>query len=114
MTNGRSTTNERSGPSERRGTGVRLDVWLKAARLCKQRSQAKAACEGGKVTIGGSATKPAREVSVGDVLEVTLPRRRLRVEVLGAPEGNVSKRDAAQLYRVLGEERIADEDDWRE
>lgn len=96
------------------GPGVRLDIWLKAARLCKQRSQAKAACEGGKVIIGGSAAKPAREVGVGDELEVTLPRRRLRVEVLGVPEGHVSKADAVSLYRILGEDRITDEDDWRE
>ncbi len=87
-------------------------MWLKVARLCKQRSQAKAACEGGQVTLGGGAAKPAREVTVGDELEVTLPRRRLRIEVLGVPEGNVSKGDAVSLYRVLREDRLTDEDEW--
>jgi ribosome-associated heat shock protein Hsp15 len=93
---------------------VRLDAWLKAARLCKQRSQARAACEGGRVTIGGSAAKPAREVRLGDEIEVRLPRRRLRVAVLGLPDGPVSRKDAATLYRVLGEERLVDDELWGE
>ena len=32
---------------------VRLDVWLDVACLFKTRSEAKRACEGGKVTVNG-------------------------------------------------------------
>src|SRR6266545_4383117 len=40
---------------------VRLDVWLDVACLFKTRSEAKKACEGGKVDVNGQGVKPHRE-----------------------------------------------------
>jgi predicted rRNA methylase YqxC with S4 and FtsJ domains len=39
---------------------VRLDVWLDVACLFKTRSEAKRACEGGKVEVNGENAKPHR------------------------------------------------------
>ena len=50
--------------------GVRLDRWLWAARFFKTRSLAKAAIEGGKVHVDGQRAKPAKEVHVGQSLEI--------------------------------------------
>ena len=49
---------------------VRLDRWLWAARFFKTRSLAKAAIEGGKVHLNGQRAKPAKEVHVGQSLEI--------------------------------------------
>ena len=49
---------------------VRLDRWLWAARFFKTRSLAKAAIEGGKVHVDGQRVKPAKEVRVGQSLEI--------------------------------------------
>ncbi len=50
--------------------GVRLDRWLWAARFFKTRSLAKAAIDGGKVHVDGQRVKPAKEVRVGQSLEI--------------------------------------------
>ena len=56
--------------SDPQSSGVRIDRWLWAARFFKTRSLAKAAIEGGKVQLDGQRTKPAKEVRVGQSLEV--------------------------------------------
>ena len=49
---------------------VRLDVWLDVACLFKTRSEAKRACEGGKVAVNGENAKPHRLVREGDRLRI--------------------------------------------
>ena len=44
---------------------VRLDVWLDVACLFRTRSEAKRACEGGKVEVNGARAKPHRDVRPG-------------------------------------------------
>ncbi len=50
---------------------VRLDKWLWAARLYKTRSlAAKKRSLKGRISLNGQAVKAAREVRIGDLLEV--------------------------------------------
>ena len=49
---------------------VRLDRWLWAARFFKTRSLAKTAIEGGKVHLNQQRVKPAKEVRIGQTLEI--------------------------------------------
>ena len=53
--------------------GVRLDVWLDVACLFKTRSEAKRACENGKVDVNGQQAKPNRIVREGDRLRIGRP-----------------------------------------
>jgi len=85
---------------------VRLDVFLKTSRLVKRRSVAKEMCDDGRVTVGGSAAKPGREVRPGDVITIELSRRVVDAEVVEIPSGNVPKERAAELYRILGERAV--------
>ena len=57
-------------PAEMPTTGVRLDVWLWAARFHKTRSLARQAVETGKIDVGGQRAKPARQVRIGDTLRI--------------------------------------------
>lgn len=50
--------------------GVRVDVWLWAARFFKTRSLAKEAVTLSRVKIAGQSCKPSRLVRVGDVLAI--------------------------------------------
>jgi ribosome-associated heat shock protein Hsp15 len=59
--------------------GVRIDVWLWAARFFKTRSLAKQAVETGKVELGGQRAKPSRPVRIGDVLSVVRGEERFEV-----------------------------------
>jgi ribosome-associated heat shock protein Hsp15 len=52
---------------------VRLDVWLDVACLFKTRSEAKRACEGGKVEVNGEHAKPHRVIHEGDRVRIGRP-----------------------------------------
>src|SRR5262252_8646369 len=78
---------------------MRLDVWLDVACLFKTRSEAKRACEGGKVDVNDQAAKPNRELKEGDRLEITRRfGRRQQIVVRGFAEKHVAKADARLLY----------------
>ncbi len=81
---------------------MRLDKYLKVSRLIKRRTVANEACDQGKISIGGKVAKASADVKVGDVIELTLGARTLRVEVLSVAE-HALKTDAAEMYRVLGQ-----------
>ena len=63
-------------------TGVRIDIWLWAARFFKTRALAKRACELGRIESNGQPAKPAREVRVGDRLRVATEGGEYQVQVL--------------------------------
>ena len=80
-------------------TSVRTDKWLWAARFFKTRSQAARACALGRIEVGGQAAKPAREVHVGDILQVKTAGGDFEVEVLGLSETRGPAAVAQTLYR---------------
>jgi ribosome-associated heat shock protein Hsp15 len=98
---------------------VRIDKWLWAARFFKTRTLAAEAVTGGHVHVNGVRVKPAREVRVGETVEVTLGgglRRTVVVEALADKRGPAAA--AATLYaetpesiaereRALAERRAA-------
>jgi ribosome-associated heat shock protein Hsp15 len=93
---------------------MRLDVWLDVACLFKTRSEAKKACEGGKVDINGQAAKPHREIKIGDELDITRPfGRRQKVAVRGLAEQHMKKADAKGLYEDLTPKPTAEEIELR-
>ncbi len=51
-------------------TSVRIDKWLWAARFFKTRSLASRACDLGRILANNQQSKPAREVRVGDMLQI--------------------------------------------
>jgi ribosome-associated heat shock protein Hsp15 len=77
--------------------GVRIDLWLWAARFYKTRSVAKQAVAGGKVDLGGQGVKPARLVRPGDRLAIRRGEEVFEVEVLALSD----KRGSAPVARTL-------------
>jgi ribosome-associated heat shock protein Hsp15 len=93
---------------------MRLDVWLDVSCLFKTRSEAQKACRGGKVDVNGQASKPHREISPGDEIEIT--RRfgtRQKVVVKGLAEQHIPKADARLLYEDLTPKPTAEEVEMR-
>ena len=80
-------------------TGVRIDKWLWAARFFKTRSLARRACEHGRIESNGQPAKPAREVRVGDTLQVRNDSGDFQVEVLVLSEMRGPAAVAETLYR---------------
>lgn len=80
-------------------SSVRLDVWLDVACLFPTRSQAKAACEGGKIEVNGARGKPHRELRPGDRLSIMTPAGdRREVVVRALAERSIPRREARELY----------------
>jgi ribosome-associated heat shock protein Hsp15 len=78
---------------------VRLDIWLHVACIYPTRSQAKVACEGGKVDVNGARAKPHREIRVGDRLTVSRAEGlRRELVVKGLATRSIPKAEARQLY----------------
>jgi ribosome-associated heat shock protein Hsp15 len=80
-------------------TAVRMDKWLWAARFFKTRSLSAKACELGRVESNGQPAKPAREVHVGDMLQVKNESGAFQVEVLALSEMRGPAPVARTLYR---------------
>src|SRR6266404_4060422 len=79
--------------------GVRMDKWLWAARFFKTRSLAAQACELGRIGSNGQGAKAAREVRVGDRLQVKNDTGDFQVEVLALSEMRGPAAVAQTLYQ---------------
>jgi ribosome-associated heat shock protein Hsp15 len=88
---------------------LRVDVLLHRLCLTKSRSEAKAACEAGAVTVDGKRARASDSVAAGKRIVVKYPSRVLEVELLELPGKSVSKKAARDLYRVLKDEKVRDE-----
>lgn len=81
-------------------SGLRVDKWLWAARFFKTRTLASDAVSGGKVKVNGAASKPARDIKVGDRLDIANGEVRWQVVVHALSD----KRGPAPEARLLYEE----------
>jgi ribosome-associated heat shock protein Hsp15 len=76
---------------------VRIDKWLWAARFYKTRSLATDAVLAGHVHVNGARVKPAKDVRVGDDVEVRIGTFTWSVAVTGLSD----KRGSATVARTL-------------
>ena len=78
---------------------LRLDIWLDVSCLFKTRSEAKRACEGGKVDVNGDHAKPNRQIREGDRIRISRGAGRFQdVVVRIILEQHVKKSEARVLY----------------
>lgn len=79
---------------------MRLDKYLKVSRLIKRRTIANEACDAQRIQVNGRIVKASYDVKVGDILEIKMGEKVLKVEVLQVLE-HVLKNDATLMYKVL-------------
>ena len=79
---------------------LRFDKWLWAARFFKTRSLAAHAIEGGKVKLNGQRVKPAKELHVGDIVDIQIGDDTWQVTVRELS----ARRGPAEVARKLYEE----------
>lgn len=84
---------------------MRVDKYLKNARLIKRRTIAKEACDQGRISINEKTAKPGTEVKIGDIIEMTYANRKLKIRILSLDE-HVTKEMSKLLYEVVSEERL--------
>lgn len=77
---------------------MRVDKWLWTARFFKTRTLANEAIDGGKVRLNGFATKPAKEVKIGDRLHIRAGEQDWEVVIQGMNEQRRPASEAQLLY----------------
>ena len=79
---------------------MRLDKYLRVSRLIKRRTVANEACDAEKVSVNGKPARASYDVKEGDIIEISIGAKPLKVRVLDVKEFT-KKEDAAALYEVV-------------
>ena len=88
---------------------MRLDKYLKVSRVIKRRTVAKEICEAGKIRVNDLSAKAGKELKVGDIIDIAMGTRRLKIRVAELRE-TVRANEAATLYEVLEDKRVKEEE----
>ncbi len=84
---------------------LRLDKFLWAIRIFRTRTRATQACDQGAVKDReNQALKPSYNVKPGDILEIRLPRKTWRLEVLKGIDQRRSFAEVQSAYQDLSHE----------
>jgi ribosomal 50S subunit-recycling heat shock protein len=79
---------------------MRLDKYLKVTRLIKRRTVANEACDAGKISVNGKIARASYDVKTGDIIEINMGQRPLKVKVTNVTE-YATKETAADNYIVV-------------
>ena len=88
---------------------VRIDKWLWAARFYKTRALATEAVTGGRVHLNGARVKPAKDVRIGDTLQIRIGVVEWIVDVKELSEKRGPAKVAQSLYEETPESQRARE-----
>lgn len=89
---------------------MRLDKYLKVARIIKRRIIAKELASQERLWLNGRKAKASSEVKINDEVKIIFGNRILTVQVLAMPK-QANKQDAQLMFKVLSEEKIQGEND---
>ena len=81
---------------------MRLDKFLKVARIIKRRTVANEACDTEHVEVNGRRAKASYDVKSGDIIKITFGEKTLTLKVNEVKE-HVPKGDASSLYQIIDE-----------
>lgn len=84
---------------------MRLDLFLKWSRIVLRRTLAKEMCDAGRISVNGIEARAAREVRIGDTVDVRLPRRRLKVRIRSIPLHAPGKEGGREMVELLEDRR---------
>lgn len=79
---------------------MRLDKFLKVSRLIKRRTVANEACDAGRVMVNDKVAKASVDVKVGDVIEIALGQKAVKVRVLDIQD-TTKKDEAKDLFEYI-------------
>lgn len=86
---------------------MRLDKYLKTARILKRREAAKKLALQGRIQVNGRIAKPSTEIEVNDRISIAFGSRTIEIKVLDIQK-QVSKQNAALLFEIIKEEKTND------
>ena len=78
---------------------MRIDKFLKVARVIKRRTVANEAADNGRSSVNGKGVKPSYEVKIGDIVEIKFGDKISKFEILQIPK--VAGKDLPELIKLL-------------
>ena len=78
---------------------MRLDKYLKVSRIIKRRTVANEACDAERV-VDGKTARASYEVKVGDVIEINLGQKPVKLRVTALKE-TTNKDNASENFEIL-------------
>ena len=84
---------------------MRIDKYLKVARILKKRTIGKELALNGRLLINDKPAKASSEVKPHDIITIEFGHRIFKVRVLEIRE-NASKQDALSMYEVIDEIKV--------
>lgn len=88
---------------------MRVDKYLKVARILKRRTVAKELADQERILVNKRKAKPSTELKIGDEVCVQFGNRELTIRVLDMPK-QVNKNDASLMFEVIDEKRVEKQD----
>ncbi|KAF1304475.1 MULTISPECIES: RNA-binding S4 domain-containing protein [Enterococcus] len=83
---------------------MRLDKFLKIARIIKRRTVAKEVADKGRIQINGKLAKSSSTVKIGDLVKIQFGNKLLEIKVTELHE-STKKEDAEKMYEIISETR---------
>jgi ribosomal 50S subunit-recycling heat shock protein len=84
---------------------MRLDKYLKVSRVIKRRTLAKDIIDIGLIKVNGKVSKPATDVKINDIIELSLGERILTIKVTSLLP-YAKKDDASSMFEIINENVI--------
>lgn len=90
---------------------MRLDLFLKASRLCPRRTVAQNICDAGRVSINGNPARSSHVVRSGDEISLQTRDKLLHLRIISVPsDRQTSRKDAKDLYEMLSEKPLEEDE----
>ena len=80
--------------------GQRLDKYLKVSRIIKRRTVANEACDAQRVMVNGKPARASYEVRIGDIIEVNLGQKPVKLRVTALKE-TTNKDNACDNFEII-------------
>ena len=78
---------------------MRIDKFLKVARIIKRRTIANEMADMGRVVVNGKQVKPSYEVKIGDIIELKFGEKISKFEIVEIPK--VQGKNMPEMIKLL-------------
>lgn len=78
---------------------MRIDKFLKVARVIKRRTIANEMADMGRVVVNGKQVKPSYEVKIGDIVELKFGEKISKFEIVEIPK--VQGKNMPEMIKLL-------------
>ena len=78
---------------------MRIDKFLKVARIIKRRTIANEMADMGRVIVNGKQVKPSYEVKIGDIVELKFGEKISKFEIIEIPK--VQGKNIPEMIKII-------------